>query len=227
MDYFLYQVALEQINSCKTAKELEELVRKWGGAVDSISLYVNSADYENLKFKYKLFVASLKLFSSKYKKVLPDYIYRVQSIKQQSIISNLQNKPFLAPLLNSDEFINFFEFDSIVETPDSSTCFITVLHNILLDKQVHFKFKFNQSLGLFDYYSIPEISVQIKKYLYALRLKQTLSPNNPSTVLDAYLTETLADISKHTNLSKNILLLQQHIAALQTYQSTYGVLVNG
>lgn len=228
MDYFLYQVALEQLHNCKTAKSLEELVRKWGGAVDSISLYVNSADYENLKFKYKLFVYSLKIFKAKSKKELPDYIYKVQVMKQQDIINCIQDKPLLAPMLNSEEFLDFFEFDSIVETPRSHRCFITVLHKIILNKPIHFKFKFNQQIDSFDDYSVSRnVSNSVKKYLYALRLKQTLSPDTPSTVLDAYLADTLANISKHTNLSGDILLLQQHTAALQTYQSTYGATCNG
>lgn len=226
MDYFLYQVALEQLHSCKTAKSLEELVRKWEGEVDSISLYNSSIDYNNLKFKYKLFVLSLNLFTTKYKKALPDFIYKTQINLQREVITRLSYEPYLTPLLNSDEFIDFFEFDSVVETPSSYGCFLTVLHNILLDKHVHFKFKFNQSLSTFDSYSASEINTPIKKYLYALRLKQTLSPNNPSTVLDQHLAETLGAISKHTDVSNFILLLQQHIEALQTYQSTYGVLVN-
>lgn len=101
------------------------------------------------------------------------------------------------------------------------------IHNILLDKHVHFKFKFNQSLSMFDSYSTYFRSTPIKKYLYAIRLKQTLSPNNSSIVLDQYLAETLAAISKHTDISNSILLLQQHIEALQTYQSTYGATCNG
>lgn len=226
MDYFLYKVAVEQLHSCKTAKSLEELVRKWEGAVASISLYSSSIDYNNLKFKYKLFVLSLNLFTTKYKKALPDFIYKTQINLQREVITRLSYEPDLTPLLNSDEFIDFFEFDSVVETPNSASCFLTVLHNILLNKHVHFKFKFNQSLGMFDSYSTSEIITPIKKYLYAIRLKQTLSPNNPSTVLDQYLAETLGAISKHTDVSNSILLLQQHIEALQTYQSTYGVLAN-
>lgn len=226
MDYFLYKVAVEQLHGCKSAKSLEELVRKWEGEVDSISLYSSSIDYNNLKFKYKLFILSFNLFTAKYKKTLPDFIYKTQINLQREVINRLPDKPYLTPLLNSEEFIDFFEFDSVVETPNSSNCFLTVLHNILLDKHVHFKFKFNQSLSAFDNYSASEINTPIKKYLYALRLKQTLSPNNPSTVLDQYLAETLGAISKHTDVSNFILLLQQHIEALQTYQSTYGVLAN-
>lgn len=227
MDYFLYKVAVEQLHGCKSAKSLEELVRKWEGEVDSISLYSSSIDYNNLKFKYKLFILSFNLFTAKYKKTLPDFIYKTQINLQREVITRLSYEPDLTPLLNSDEFIDFFEFDSVVETPNSSNCFLTVLHNILLDKHVHFKFKFNQSLSLFDSYATSEISTPIKKYLYAIRLKQTLSPNNPSTVLDQYLAETLAAIAKHTDISDSILLLQQHTTALQTYQSTYGATCNG
>lgn len=231
MDYFLYKVAVEQLHGCKTAKSLEELVRKWngGGAVESISLYSSSIDYTSLKLNYKLFVLALNLFTAKSKKVLSEYIYKTQISLQRDVIYSLPNSSSLAPLLNPDELIDFFEFDSVVETPTSCNGFLTVLHNILLDRPIHFKFKFNQSLSIFDNYVSyvnSTTNTQLKKHLYAIRLKQTLSPNTPSTVLDQYLVETLVNIPKHSDISNSILLLQQHTAALQTYQSTYGALVN-
>jgi hypothetical protein len=131
------------------------------------------------------------------------------------------------PLLQYEEFIDFFEFDTVVKTPNSSICYITILHNILLDRPIHFKFDFKQQLTNFDIYTAYALDTENKKFIYALRLKQTLSPDTPSTVIDTYLAHTLADIIKHTDISERILLMQQHTTAMQTYQSTYGVLANG
>ena len=227
MDIFLYKVAVEQLHNCKTVKDIEELVRKWEKETKSISVYGSSVGYNDIKFKYKLLTLAINLYTTKSKKALPRSIYSTQINLQRDILKRLSNKSFPIPLLNLEEFIDFFEFDSIVETPYSSTCFLTILHNIILDKPVHFKFKFNQELDWFDQYSTRHmIPDNIKKYLYAIRLKRTLSPNTPSTVLDQYLAETLANIPKHIDVSDGILLLQQHTAALQTYQSTHGVLAN-
>lgn len=231
MDIFLYRVAIEQLDACRTVKGLEELVRKWYNKLDSIPLYSSTLNYLELKFTYKLFVHALNLFAAKSKKELPDFIYRMHTVLQRNLIDKLSiantKYPSLMPLLDKLEFIDFFEFDTIVETPYDSACHITVLHNILLDTQPHFKFKFNQRLDTFDMYTTYGISNEVKFYLYAIRLKQTLSPNTPSTVIDQFLADTLAAIPKHENILEYITKLQQHIAALQTYQSTYGEACNG
>lgn len=229
MDIFLYQVAVEQLHSTKYVGELEALVRKWHNELDNIPLYNNTTDYMKLKLTYKLFTLSLNLFAARSKKTLPDFIYALQIQYQREILCRLHNPKNnfnVAPLLQYTEFLDFFEFDKVVETPKSDTCFITVLHNIFFDKPIHFKFKFNQRLNSFDRYTYATLNERHKKFLYALRLKQTLSPDTPATVLDAYLAHTLADITKHVDISQQILLMQQHTAAMQTYQSTYGVLAN-
>ena len=232
MDIFLYQVAVAQLHSTKYVGELEVLVRKWHEELNNISLYKNTTDYMKLKLTYKLFILSLNLFTARSKKTLPDFIYNLQIRYQHEILGKLDNPKNncnVAPLLQHTEFLDFFEFDKVVETPNSNTCFITILHNIFFDKPIHFKFKFNQKLNSFDRYAytnIYAIDESCKKFLYALRLKQTLSPDTPATVLDTYLAHTLADIPKHVDISQQILLMQQHTAALQTYQSTYGVLAN-
>ncbi len=231
MDIFLYRVAIEQLDACRTAKDLEELVRKRYDELNSISLYSNTLNYLKLKFTYKLFVHALNLFAAKSKKKLPDFIYRMHTVFQRDLIARLYTVntgyPSLRPLLDKLEFIDFFEFDTIVETPENSACHITVLHNILLDAQPHFKLKFNQRLGPFDTYTAYGISDRVKLHIYAIRLKQTLSPNTLSTVIDQFLADTLAALPEHENILEYITKLQQHTVALQTYQSTYGATCNG
>ena len=230
MDIFLYQVAVEQLKGGKYTHELEALVRKWHKELNNISLYGYSTEYVKLKLTYKLFILSLNLFADKSKKVLPDFIYNLQTRCQRETLDKLDkpeaNSKFL-PLLEYTEFLDFFEFDKVVETPKGSTDYLTILHNIFLNKPIHFRFKFNQSLASFDNYTAYNLDAVNKKLIYAIRLKQTLSPDTPSTVLDAYMKFILTDITPYQDASEHIIKLQQHTAALQTYQSTYGVLVNG
>ncbi len=229
MDIFLYQIAVEQLRGAKYAHELEALVRKWHNELFKISLYGSSTEYMELKLTYKLFILSLNLFADKSKKVLPDFIYTLQINCQQGILSRLYNPKThskFTPLLEYVEFLDFFEFDKVVETPNSSNNHLEVLHNIFLDKPIHFRFKFNQSLDSFDNYVAYDLHQLNKKLIYAIRLKQTLSPNNPSTVLDAYMKFILTDTIPYQDVSEHIIKLQQHIDAMKYYQSTYGVLAN-
>ena len=233
MDVFLYQVAIEQLRGAKYAHELKALVRKWHMELNNISLYSNTIDYTKLKLTYKLFILSLNLFAAKSKKVLPDFIYVLQINYQRDILAKLRkpetNSKWL-PLLEYTEFLDFFEFDKVVETPYNSYNYsynhLEVLHNILFDKPIHFTFKFNQSLDSFDTYTAYELDTVNQKLIYAIRLKQTLSPDTPSTVLDAYMEFILTNTTPYQDASGYIIKLQQHITAMQTYQSTYGVLAN-
>ncbi len=230
MDIFLYQVAVEQLHGTKYAHELEALVRKWHKKLDNTSLYGNSTDYVKLKLIYKLFILSLNLFATKSKKVLPDFIYNLQSSYQRGILAKLYkpeaNSNFL-PLLEYTEFLDFFEFDKVVETPYTSYSHLEVLHNIFLDKPIHFRFKFNQSLDFFDTSTTYELETINQKLICAIRLKQTLSPDTPSTVLDAYMEFILSHTTPYQDASEHIIKLQQQIDAMKYYQLTYGVLANG
>jgi hypothetical protein len=230
MDVFLYRVAVEQLHGAKYTHELEVLVRKWHKTLSELSLYNSSTDYMKFKFTYKLFILSLKVFANKSKKVLPDFIYNLQTSYQREILSNLHTSEThskFTPLLEYVEFLDFFEFDKVVETPTRTYNHLEVLHNIFLDKPIHFTFKFNQSLDLFDSYVAYDLHQLNKKLIYAIRLKQTLSPNTPSTVLDAYMEFILASNTPYQDASEHIIKLQQHIDAMKYYQSTYGALANG
>lgn len=230
MDIFLYQVAVEQLHGTKYAHELEALVRKWHKKLSDMLLYSSSMDYIKLKFTYKLFILSLNLFADKSKKVLPDFIYALQIVYQRGILTKLyapRTHSKFTPLLKYTEFLDFFEFDKVIETPSDSYDNLEVLHNIFLDKPIHFTFKFNQSLDSFDTYTTYGLEVLNKKLIYAIRLKQTLSPHTPSTVLDAYIEFILSDTKAYQDASEHIIKLQQQIDAMKYYQSTYGALVNG
>ena len=78
----------------------------------------------------------------------------------------------------------------------------------------------------FDAHTTYELETINKKLIYAIRLKQTLSPDTPSTVLDAYMKFILTDTTPYQDASEHIIKLQQHIDAMKYYQLTYGVLAN-
>ncbi len=225
-DEFMYTVAVTQLRNCKSNKELEMLVRKyveWYEKAKNIAHvypYTKKADYKSIKYNYKLFILALTLFTNKSKAQLPKYIYQTDKTAQHNFIDGvINNSKTYAPLLEYSEFIDLFEFTAIVETSCYITDYAIPLHNIILDRPLPFKIKFNQQLSFFDKYSTIGIdNVTIQQYLYALRLKQTLSPNQPATILDQYVADTFAAIEKHQDISKHITLLEQHIEALKTYQ---------
>lgn len=222
MDAFKYQIALAELNNCKYAKDLNDLVRKWYVAYDRSNSYLES------KYHYKLYTLSLNLYTPKSKAKLPDFLYDDHISAQRNTIRGIvTNDSNYLPLQEYSELVDFFEFDTIVETSQNTSDSVPILHNIILDKPLHFKFKFNERLSGFDTSSLDSVPVYIKEYTRAIRLKQTLSPNTPATVLEQYLEATLAEISSHKDVSNNITLLQQQIKALQTYQSTYGATCNG
>lgn len=217
MDAFKYQIALAELNNCKYAKDLNILVRKYHIA------YKNSNDYLESKYHYKLYALSLNLYALKSKAKLPDFLYDSHTYAQRYVIKGVvTNDSNYLPLQEYSELVDFFEFDTIVETLQYTNDSVPILHDIVLDKPLHFKFKFNERLSSFDTHSLNSMPLEIKKYIHAIRLKQTLSPNTPATVLEQYLEATLAEIPKHTDVSNDIVLLQQQTKALQTYQSTYG-----
>ena len=218
MDLFRYTAAVAELRACNYKKDIELLVRKYSNLTNRLNAYGDP--YEHYKLTYKLFALSLNLFAAKSKAILPDFIYYTHLSTQKQIIyyfSTNKEKGIFKPLLNYEELINFFEFDTIVETNQGPTDQLAVLHSTILDKPIHFKLIHNQSLSHFDNYST-NVNSNLQIYLHALRLKQTLSPSTPSTVLDKHLEETFSRLNKHMDISTQITLLQQHTSALQEYQ---------
>ena len=221
MDAFKYQAAVHQLYSTKYVKDLEQLVRKWNTEYKSIS-WASSTTYEKYRFTYKLYSLSLKIFAEKSSRVLPDFLYEDHTVAQIDIISEiLCDSDRFKPVQNYKEFINIFEFDKVVNTQQYGSMDLSILHNIVLDKPLHFKFKFNQSLDYFEMHSTNNLDKTTKYYIQAIRLKQVLSPNKPATVLDQYLDFTKSQLCESKDASENITKLKQHVKALETYQKEF------
>ena len=223
-DLFTYTAAVEQLRNCKYNKDLEQLLRKYYGwySYAKEGPYPKPVVYEHIKYNYKLYTLALALFSAKSKATLPDFLYNSHIYAQRNLTGSLVNRNtehVYLPLHDYVEFVDMFEFDTIVETQTYNSDYITALHNVVLGNHLHFKFKFNQQLDYFDKYSTNDINDEkLQSHLHALRLKQTLSPDQPATVLDQYVADTYAAIQQHQDISKQIILLRQHTSALQEYQ---------
>jgi len=221
LDQFAYTAAVEQLRACKSKITLEELVRKYSG-------YYNRASnkyqliYSDMKWNYKLFVLAMTLYSTKYTDKLPTYLYKNHVQAQTTILHHYLVMPYLtnsnAPLTDYTELLDMFEFDAVLETPEQQNDAISALHSVVLNNQLPFKLKFNQLLSYFDTHSMIGANRKVQAHIHAIRLKQTLSPNKPATVLDQYVADTYAAIKEHKDVSKAILRLKQQTKALKTYQ---------
>ena len=221
MDAFKYQAAVHQLYNTKYVKDLEQLVRKWSTEYENIS-WASYTNYEKYKLTYKLYSLSLKIFAEKSTRVLPEFLYRGHTTAQTTIIYGiLCDSDKFKPLQNYEEFVNIFEFDKVVNTQQYTPMDLSILHNIVLDKPLHFKFKFNQSLDYFEIYSTNDLNGTTKYYVQAIRLKQVLSPNKPATVLDQYLDFTKSQLCESKDASADITKLKQHVKALETYQKEF------
>lgn len=209
MDIFKYEAAKQQILDAKYVKDLEQIIRT---NHNYLNKYILRQDYN---LYYKLYCLALNNFSDKSSKRLPDFIYSTRISMQKELIRLIADKP---ELYDYQYVIDLFEFDTTVETNTYTSDIIIPLHSIIQDKPLHFVIKFNQSLSSFDSSSTSQISIELQKYLHALRLRQVYASDKSSTVINQYIKQTFEHIDKHEDLSNQILLLQQHTSALQEYQ---------
>lgn len=223
-DYFAYTAAAAQLRSCKYNKDIEQLARKYREdyhqLVHRLPVVVSQQAYEHYKYAYKLLALAISLYAVKSKAKFPNAIYDTHTYAQQRMVKGLSDdKNLFAPLRDCAEFIDMFEFDTVVVAREYGGDGIASLHNVIKDTSLSFKFKFSVVLSSFDVHSTANLDQPLRLHLYALRLKQTLSPDTPSTVLDQYVSDTFQEIKRHQDIAEQITLLQQHTSALQEYQN--------
>lgn len=215
MDMLKYEAARQQILNAKYVKGLEEIIQTHYSSLNCTTKCVNNKITEAYSLSYKVYCLALNTLSSKSSRRLPDFIYHYRLRAQINMLSSITSDP---AAYDYQYIIDLFEFDTLVETEQYTHDHILPLHNIIQDKPLHFRIKFNQKLSTFDSYSTYKISRELQYYLHALRLRQVHSPDKSSTVINQYIDQTFKDIPKHADLSEQILLLQQHTSALQEYQ---------
>ncbi len=197
MDEFKYAVTMQHLNSLTTVKDLEYNLRN---LVDSLPYIYSSADnfnkeYKERALKYKLARYAFNLFTNKSKKVLPDFIdERIISVQKDFMYTLLTDKRVYV----YEELLTLFEFDTVIKFTAIELNELCKLHEVILDKPVHFTFDFSKIRSTkFDAYSLSgALPSDIEKYIASIRHKQVLSPDTPSTVFDAAITYFKSSLSE-------------------------------
>ena len=234
MDLFTYRAAEKEIELCRTVSELETLIRKYVAQLSKlpISNYWNSlskdSNIESQIFIYKLLALSLKHFGLKSKRTLPDFIYTQKQSSQQALLTWIlgwDKEHYNGPFNRATEytqFINWFEFDTVLELPTHHTDYVEALNAIIGTNPIHFKVIFNNNLTNFDMYST-HLNQTTQRLIYAIRYKQVNFPNKPQTIWDLFLEEMRKQANDVTDTQLNIecIKLKQQINALKSLREYY------
>lgn len=221
MDLFKYEVTKQKILNFKFIKDIEQFIREQYYVLNRADIFTDSKSYI---LDYKLYVLALNIFDDKSRKTLPDMFYNLRLNAQAIIIVDLLCKPEYSKGITALDIIDMFEFDKIVLLPksyDTNLHFAQSLHKLIGSTKLHFKFDWSNdhiAYSSFDSLSVSGDDV-IKAYIRVVRFKQTLSPNEPSTVIDSYLAYTKSKLNtisefEHTHLSDSAVLLSQQLAAV-------------
>lgn len=230
MDLFKYTASVKELEMCSRVGEIEYFVRKYTELCPRFSwdLKVDSIYY------YKLYTYSLNRFKTLSKRILPDFIYNQKETAQTNILASMleahmeidkkkynRKSQIFIKTPTYEEFMDYFEFDNDLIL-DRSDWYVEKLNEIIGDRPVHFKVKFNYSNSLFDSYST-ELSNSKQTLLYAIRYKQVNFPDKPQTIWDMFIEDSKQEVLKHdlsklSTVDQQILKLQQHIKALESLE---------
>lgn len=187
--------------------------------------------YSNIEsniFIYKLLTLSLKHFVLKSKRVLPDFIYTQKQNSQQALLTWIlewDKANYRGPFnraIEYTQFMDWFEFDTILELPPHHTDYVEALNEIIGANPIHFKVIFNNNLTNFDMYST-HLCQTTQRLIYAIRYKQVNFPNKPQTIWDLFLEEMRkqANDVTATQLNTECIKLEQQINALKSFREYY------
>lgn len=236
MDLFKYKAAVKEIELTTTVGGLERLVRNYQTHVQSSdlrSLYGKPSfktPIESQIYYYKLLTYSIKRFAEKSSKELPNFIHSTKNIAHEKLLHGICNyankedkyKTLGLDLITYEQFMDWFEFDDLINLPNS-THYVEVLNQIIDDKPVHFKVKWNYKLTQFDCYST-ELLYDAQVLAYAIRYQQVHLADKPKqTIWDSFL-EYYKEQAQHnfgTTLDSDITNLTQHLRALNTLKDNY------
>ena len=202
--------SVKQIQMATKVSELEALVRKYHGKVNT---------WSNLFFQtdicyYKLMTLALNRHGEKSKAILPEFLYTYKAKLHDSIINSLLKQP--GNLLTYELLMDVLEFDSVLTMPRNDY-FLDTLNSIISNQPIHFTINWELTyLTDFDKCST-ELNQEIQLYLAGVRYKQVNFPAQYQTVIESYLNyyrPTPESLDKQA-LADSITKLQQHISAIQ------------
>lgn len=210
MNPLIYMASIKQIQSATKVSELEALVRKYHGMVNTWESNFDQTDICH----YKLLTLALNRHAEKSKAVLPEFLYAYKAKLHDSIINSLLSNPGNLPTY---EFLmDVLEFDSVLTMPRNDY-FLDTLNSIIGNQPIHFTIDWDLTyLTSFDSWST-ELPGSIQLYLAGVRYKQVNFPTQYTTVIESYLNyyrPTPESLDKQA-LADSITKLQQHISAIQ------------
>ena len=210
MNPLIYMASVKQIQMTTKVSEIETLVRKYHGMVNTWKKEFNQTDIHN----YKLFTLALNRHTEKSKAILPEFLYEYKTKLHDSIINSLLSDPSNLPTY---EFLmDVLEFDSVLTIPYNDY-YLDTLNTIIGNQPIHFTIDWNLTyLTNFDKYSTM-YDKKIQLYLAGVRYKQVNFPAQYQTVIESYLNyylPTPESLDKQA-LADSITKLQQHISAIE------------
>ena len=210
MNPLLYMASVKQIQMATKVSELETLVRKYHGMVNTWKSNFDQTDICH----YKLLTLALNRHAEKSKAVLPEFLYAHKAKLHNIIINSLLIDPSNLPTY---EFLmDVLEFDSVLTIPDN-TYFLETLNSIIGNQPIHFTIDWDLTyLTSFDSWST-ELPGSIQLYLAGVRYQQVNFPTQYQTVLESYLNyyRPAPESLDKQALADSITKLQQHISALE------------
>ena len=210
MNPLIYMASVKQIQMTTKVSELEALVRKYHGMVNTWKSNFDQTDICH----YKLLTLALNRHAEKSKAILPEFLYEYKQDIHKNIINSLLSDPSNLPTY---EFLmDVLEFDSVLTIPRNDY-YLDTLNTIIGNQPIHFTIDWNLTyLTDFDKYSTM-YDKKIQLYLAGVRYKQVNFPAQYQTVIESYLNyylPTPESLDKQA-LADSITKLQQHISAIQ------------
>lgn len=210
MNPLLYMASIKQIQSATKVSELEVLVRKYHGMVNTRK---NEFDQTDICL-YKLLTLALNRHAEKSKAVLPEFLHEYKRYLHNNIINSLLSNPGNLPTY---EFLmDVLEFDSVLTMPRNDY-FLDTLNSIIGNQPIHFTINWSSTyLTDFDRCSTAH-DRQLKLYLAGVRYQQVNFPTEYQTVIESYLNyyRPAPESLDKQALADSITKLQQHISAIQ------------
>lgn len=202
--------SVKQIQMATKVSELEALVRKYNGMVNT---WQNTFDQTDI-CHYKLMTLALNRHSEKSKAILPEFLYEYKWNLHNKIINSLLSQPGNLPTY---EFLmDLLEFDSVLIMPRNNY-FLDTLNTIIGNQSIHFTINWNSTyLTEFDNFSTTH-NRELQLYLAGVRYKQVNFPTEYQTVIESYLNyyRPAPELLNKQALADSITKLQQHISAIE------------
>ena len=210
MNPLIYMASVKQIQMATKVSEIETLVRKYHGMVNTWQRTFDQTDICH----YKLLTLALNRHAEKSKAILPEFLYEYKRNLHDSIMDLVLSNP---SNFSTYEFLmDVLEFDSVLTMPPNDYSLDT-LNSIISNQPIHFIINWNLTyLTDFDRCSTTH-DRKIQLYLAGVRYKQVNFPNQYQTVIESYLNYYRPDpesLDKQA-LADSITKLQQHISAIK------------